>query len=202
VGKELACTLRHEGKSVPGKALLESAEVIFRGEPRLRIPLNAITAVNANGGELHLRTKQGHFVFELGPQAERWREKIANPKSVLDKLGVKAGQSVSLFGDFPTDFVTSLKKLGTNITKGKIEKSSAWIFVLADEKSELARIPSLARLIRGSTALWLVYPKGQKSITESDVRAAGLRAGLVDVKVVGFSESHTALKFVLPKLKR
>ena len=202
MGKELACTLRYEGKTVSGKALLESAEIIFRGETRLRIPLNTITSVDANGGELHIRTKEGRFIFELGPQAERWREKIANPRSVLEKLGVKSGQSVSLFGDFPTDFVASLRKLGANITKGKMEKSSAWIFVLADEKSELARIPSLAKRIQGSTALWLVYPKGQKSITESDVRSAGLRAGLVDVKVVGFSESHTALKFVLPKSKR
>jgi hypothetical protein len=34
------------------------------------------------------------------------------------------------------------------------------------------------------------------------VRGAGLKAGLVDVKVAGFSETHTALKFVIPKGKR
>ena len=202
MGKELACMLRYGGKTVSGKALLESTEVIFRGDTPLRIPLNTVTSVNADGGELHIRTEEGRFVFELGPQAERWREKIANPKSLLDKLGVKASHSVSLFGDFPTDFTVSLKKSGANVTKGKTGKGSAWMFVLADEKSALARIPSLAKLIQGSTALWLVYPKGKKSITESDVRAAGLKAGLVDVKVVGFSESHTALKFVLPKSKR
>jgi len=47
-----------------------------------------------------------------------------------------------------------------------------------------------------------VYPKGQKSVTESDIRSAGLETGLVDVKVVGFSPTHTALKFVLPKSRR
>jgi hypothetical protein len=52
--------------------------------------------------------------------------------------------------------------------------------------------------MRGATALWIVYPKGQKQITENDVLAAGRRAGLKDVKVVGFSATHTALKFVVP----
>ncbi len=48
----------------------------------------------------------------------------------------------------------------------------------------------------------IVYPKGQKTITESTVRTAGLKAGLTDIKVVGFSATHTALKFVIPKAKR
>ncbi len=47
-------------------------------------------------------------------------------------------------------------------------------------------------------ALWVVYPKGQKHITENDVMAAAKSAGLVDVKVVSFSETHTALKLMIP----
>jgi len=35
-----------------------------------------------------------------------------------------------------------------------------------------------------------------------DVITAGRKAGLKDVKVVGFSPSHTALKFVIPLSKR
>jgi len=47
-----------------------------------------------------------------------------------------------------------------------------------------------------------VYEKGKKELTENDVIAAGRKAGLKDVKVVGFSSTHTALKFVLPLEKR
>jgi hypothetical protein len=50
--------------------------------------------------------------------------------------------------------------------------------------------------------LWIVYPKGQKQITENDVLASGRKAGLKDVKVVGFSANYTALKFVIPVEKR
>ena len=54
----------------------------------------------------------------------------------------------------------------------------------------------------GAMALWIIYPKGQQHITEGDVFAAGHKVGLTDIKVVGFSATHTALKFVIPVKKR
>ena len=45
-------------------------------------------------------------------------------------------------------------------------------------------------------------PKARKDITEAETMAAGKRAGLVDVKVVSFSDTHTAEKFVIPVAKR
>ena len=59
-------------------------------------------------------------------------------------------------------------------------------------------VPSLA----SNGALWIVYPKGRKEITELQVLNAGRATGLVDIKVVSYSATHTALKFVLPKAKR
>jgi hypothetical protein len=56
--------------------------------------------------------------------------------------------------------------------------------------------------MRGAAAMWVVYPKGRQQITEGDVLAAGRAAGLKDVKVVGFSATHTALKFVIPLTRR
>jgi hypothetical protein len=43
---------------------------------------------------------------------------------------------------------------------------------------------------------------GVQHIKESDVLAAGKESGLIDVKVVRFSETHTALKFVVPVSQR
>jgi hypothetical protein len=45
-------------------------------------------------------------------------------------------------------------------------------------------------------ALWVVYPKGVRTITEHDVRGAGLALGIVDNKVARFSDTHTAMRFV------
>jgi hypothetical protein len=202
LGNAAVCTVRLAGKTFSGKAQLESSEIIFRGETRLKIPVDSITAVRAKNGQLEVRTKDGFAVFDLGPKAAKWCEKIANPTSLLDKLGVKAGQSVSLIGNFAAEFLGNLKKHGAVISKNKAVADSSWIFFWANEKRELGQLPPLAKFVLGTTGLWLVYPKGQKTITEADVRSAGLKVGLVDVKVVSFSATHTALKFVLRKSKR
>jgi len=42
----------------------------------------------------------------------------------------------------------------------------------------------------------VVWPKGSPAVNENDVRDAALGAGLVDVKVVSFSPTRSALKLV------
>ncbi|MGA8767000.1 MAG: hypothetical protein WB559_08275 [Candidatus Acidiferrales bacterium] len=44
--------------------------------------------------------------------------------------------------------------------------------------------------------------KGQKHIREADVIAAGKSVGLTDNKVCRFSDTHTALRFVIPLARR
>jgi hypothetical protein len=51
-------------------------------------------------------------------------------------------------------------------------------------------------------AVWVSRPMGSDRISENDVMAAGREAGLYDVKVVRFSDTHTAEKFVIPKKDR
>jgi hypothetical protein len=201
MGNEAPCKLRRDGKTYTGKALLETSELLFRGETRLKIPFSSISALQARDGELHVRTPEGMSVFELGERAEKWREKIANPKSLVDKLGVKAGESVSLTGEFTSDFLASLKKQRV-VLQQKPSKGAAWYFLASESRADLPQVKTLSKLLEGPAALWIVYPKGQTSITESDVRSAGLRAGLTDVKVASFSATHTALKFVIPQSKR
>ena|GEM_PF-6467788 len=47
-----------------------------------------------------------------------------------------------------------------------------------------------------------MWPKGRRAFNEHHVREAALDAGLVDVKIARFSETHSALKLVVPKAKR
>lgn len=202
MGNEVPCTIRRGRETFAGKALLESSEILFRGGVRVKIAFSAITAVDAVDGQLRVRTKEGVTLFELGQHAESWRNKIANPKPVLAKLGVKPGESVSLLGNFPPDFVASVKKWGATIGAAEDTASAHSIFLAAEQNSDLRQLRIARQAVHGAMALWIVYPKGQQSIREEQVRSAGLAAGLVDIKVVGFSPTHTALKFVLPKSKR
>jgi hypothetical protein len=202
MGQEVVCTARWGGKSVLGKALLETSEIIFRGEERLKIPFSSIRGMEAKDGELRLKTDEGLVLFELGERAEKWRQKIANPKSVMEKLGVTPGEPVAVFGNLDGAFLKKLKEQKSAVSRGKAVDGVGWIFFAAETRDALAELKKIAVKMKGSAALWVVYPKGQKSITETDVIGAGRKAGLKDVKVVGFSATHTALKFVIPVGKR
>jgi hypothetical protein len=202
VGNEVKCTVRFGKQASAGKALLETREVLFRGEFRLKIPFATIKSAKAVDGELHLQTSDGLAVFEIGPAAEKWREKILHPKTRIEKIGVKPGEKISLLGSFETGFLAELAPLAGFVTKGKVAADSDTIFFAADSLKTLSAVAKIVKSLKGATALWIVYPKGQKSITENDVIAAGRKAGLKDVKVVGFSSTHTALKFVIPVDKR
>jgi len=202
MGQEVLCTARWGGKSERGKAQLETAEIIFRGEERLRIPFSGIRIVASKGGDLHVKTAKGMVIFELGDRAEKWREKIANPKSVMEKLGVKERDPITVFGNLDPEFLRKLRDQKSAIEHGRIAADVKWIFVAAQARKDLAEVKKIAAKMQGSAALWVVYPKGQKNITELDVIGAGRKVGLRDVKVVSFSPTQTALKFVIPVDKR
>ena len=50
MGLEAECTVRQRGKAARGKAQLEAAELTFRGETRIRVPLAEVTRVRAERG--------------------------------------------------------------------------------------------------------------------------------------------------------
>lgn len=202
MGNELKCRARFGKQESEGKALLETSEILFRGDFRLKIPFSSIKSAKAEHGELRLQTAEGLAVFHIGSQSGKWLEKILHPKSRIEKLGVKPGAKVSFFGEFDAEFLREVRELTKSISQGKSAPDSECLFFAADSKKNLGALSGVAKSMQGATALWIVYPKGQKEITENDVLAAGRKAGLKDVKVVGFSAKHTALKFVIPVASR
>jgi len=202
MGNEATCKVRFGKQESEGKALLETSEILFRGAFRLKIPFSSIKSAKAVNGELRLQTAEGSAVFHLGSAAEKWRDKILHPKSRIEKLGVKPEAKVALLGKFETEFVREVATLTKSVSKEKVAADSECIFFAADSKSDLAGISKISKSMQGATALWIVYPKGQTQITENDVLAAGRKCSLKDVKVVGFSATHTALKFVIPLSQR
>jgi hypothetical protein len=212
MGNEMKCRVRSGKQESEGKALLETSAIIFRGDFRLKIPFAALRSAKAVKGELQLRTADGLVIFELGAgTAGKWCEKILHPKSRIEKLGVKAGARVALigFGKADEEFLMELGELTKavkKISEAAISADVEWIFFKAETQKELSGIAKISKGMRGTTALWVVYPKGnakgQGKITEGDVLAAGRAGGLKDVKVVGFSVTATALKFVIPVSNR
>jgi hypothetical protein len=199
MGQEATCVLRTGRATHAGKTLLESNEIIFRSDSfRLRIPFAKMKSVNAKGGELRVETPDGSVVFVLCDFAEKCAHKILHPKSRIEKLGVKPSANIVLIGKFAPDFKKELKSAAAKTSTTFDGIPPECIFLALETRTDLRYVAAAAKQLAGASALWMVYPKGKKEITEVEVISAGRKAGLKDVKVVGFSPTHTALKFVLP----
>jgi hypothetical protein len=208
MGYDAACTMTVDGRKSRGTAWLEHKELVFRGPTRLAIPLTSITSATARGGTLCVVYSSGSGArradFAIGDAAAKWADRITNPRSRLDKLGVKPGMSVAILGVRDDAFAGEVEAKGavatTRLTKAS--KLVDAIFYGVDHRDGLTKLGELMKSLPPDGALWVVRPKGRKEITEAETMAAGKRAGLVDVKVVSFSDTHTAEKFVLPVARR
>ncbi len=194
MGQELECSLRLGRRTLRGRAYLETAYLLFRGEERLKIPFQGLRKVEASAGILKLDFDGGPAELELGKAAEKWARKILHPPSRLAKLGVKPGLTVKLVGEFEADFLDELRDAGADLVAGRSRPDL--LFFAAETTRNLSAIAKLARTRKPGGALWVVYPKGVPAIREIEVIAAGRAAGLKDIKVAGFSPTRTALKFV------
>jgi hypothetical protein len=196
MGNEALCRVEIGSESADAKALLETEELIVRGALRAKIPFREAKDVVADGGVLRLCWNGRDVRIHVGKDAAKWAEKIRNPKSVAEKLGVKPGQKISIVGKIDDGF------LGDVDASRRLRKNSDIIFFAANTRDDLARLSGLRDALAPAGALWIIRPKGGGAITEAETMAAGKAAGLVDVKVVRFSETHTAEKFVIPVAKR
>ncbi len=201
MGLEARCRA-HYGKQVSdGKAFLETEVLSFRGDFKVSIPFADMKKVEAKGADLHVESTAGLLILEIGPAAANWEKKIVFAPTRIEKLGVAQGQRVSIYGTFEASFVEELQASGADIAPEPV-KNSDLVLVSADNVGHLAIVSRASEDLAGRGALWIVYPKGQRAITQSDVMESGRGSGLVDVKVASFSPSHTALKFVVPVHRR
>ena len=199
MGREARCVVRLGDAESEGKALLETDEILFRGGFRLVIPFKEITSLQTVGEALIVATPAGEAQFLLGAaEAGKWRERILNPPTLLDKLGVKPGQHVVINGITDTSFLQQLHERGVEVVGGEADLQ----FFQADAPEELEALTASIPQIKRDGGIWIISPKGRKEFTENHVRAAARAVGLVDVKVCRFSETHTAHKFVIPKEQR
>jgi hypothetical protein len=198
MGQEVECSMRLKRREVAGKALLETDHLLFRGEERLKVLFKDLKSVRAADGVLRLEFDGGPAELMLGKAAEKWAQKILHPPSRADKLGLKPGLTARLAGEFDGDLHRELEERGVTEARGK----SDVVFFAVESATGLARLGKAASSMKKDGALWVVYPKGVKTIREIEVIEAGRSVGLKDVKVVGYSSTHTALKFVLPLTAR
>ena len=203
MGAESQCTVQFGKQRSDGKAQLETDHLLFRGTFRLKIPHKAITKLDADAGALRVTFPEGTAVFELGPAAAKWAEKIRNPPSLLDKLGVKPDMRVAVLGIDDESFLEQLAGRTADVARHTPKKDTEMVFFGADDVAELARLEKLRGYLTPAGAIWVVHTKGKgAAFKDTHVFAAAKQAGLVDVKVASFSATHTAEKLVVPVKQR
>jgi hypothetical protein len=130
------------------------------------------------------------------------REEFVSTRSRVEKLGVKKGADVLLLGiEDDAAFLKELRGAGAAIRTSGVQQADL-IFAVFRRREDLRRLPPLVPRMKAAGALWTLRPKGSKDLTESEMMRAGQDAGLVDVKVVSFSDVLTAEKFVVPVASR
>ena len=210
MGAEARCELHVDGASHTGKALLETDELLFRGDGRgkergirLAIPLTSIRSVSDSDGALRVSYAGGDATFVLGKQAEQWAERIRSPKPLIDKLDVKATHVVSVIALDDEDFLRSLRERAMRVVVGHLAPRSDVVILGAETVGQLARLAKAVAAIARDGAIWVVHPKGAASaLRDLEIFAEAKRLGLTYTKVARFSATHTAEKLVIPKSER
>lgn len=123
-------------------------------------------------------------------------------RSRLDKLGVKPGMRVALVGLDDAAFRRELRERTDEVAEGAPRKDTEMILFAVDGPAPLKRLTALQRAIRRDGVIWVVWPKGQPHIKEDTIRASAIAQGLVDIKVMAFSETLSGLKLVIPVARR
>ena len=123
------------------------------------------------------------------------------------KLGIKDGFRVALIGMPPE----VRNELSESLRKCTIVQAAAtpldFMHLFVKSRSELAfEFRTAAHALAPAGMLWISWPKKSSGVatdlTEDVIRQAGLKAGLVDVKVCAVTDVWSGLKFVIPVAKR
>ena len=120
----------------------------------------------------------------------------------LEKIGAKPEWRTAVVAVGDREFVAELRRAVAEVAIGRVPDERDAIFFGVVDAKELARLPILKRSLKQNGALWVIRPKGRPEISEQAVMDAGKAAGLVDVKVISFSPTHTGEKFVIPVVNR
>jgi hypothetical protein len=129
------------------------------------------------------------------------------------KLGLKAGARFGVVKP-PADFARTLGELPAGVAAREIAAGKSQFDVIvcfAPTMAEVARrIPALKTRLDPAGGLWMAWPKKTRKpasglatdVTENDVRAVGLAAGLVDNKVCAIDDVWSGLRFVFRLVDR
>src|SRR5437879_4008776 len=147
MGLEADCTVRFGDQVSAGRAMLETDELLFRGDFRLKIPFVGVKSFRAAHGELEVTFSEGTVIFQLGKRAEQWALKIRYPSPLLDKLGIKPTSRVSVLGVADKGFWHDVSARTSDVARKQLADADVVLYA-AESKEALDDIESLIPSIK------------------------------------------------------
>ena len=206
MGLEARCEIRYDptdgdARTGEGAAHLDDVELLLRGEARHRIPRATISGVEAKAGRLVVRHAAGTTTLALGePAAAKWAARLAAaPKSVVDKLDVKAGMRVSAVGVTDAALLADVEARAGRMTKGRIAGGSDVILLGIAEAAHLDRIAAAVPKLADRGCIWALHPRGVPEVADTRIFAAAKACGLTYTNVARVSDVLSGEKLVRRK---
>lgn len=206
MGYEARCRVRVDDRSgtireADGVVLLETDELIVRGDARVRVPRSSIANVTSRAGVVTVTSPTAVVSLTLGTEAAvKWRKKLEEaPKRLIDKLDVKPDATVWLSNIHDETLIAQLEERTTRVNRGIRPQSGCdVIFVGVESNDQIDRIERGLDALAEHGAIWVVHPKGTGGVADTAIFAKAKALGLTYTKVARVSNTRTAEKLVRP----
>jgi len=187
-----------------GTVLLETDDLIVRGDARVKVPRRDIQDVSRRAGVVTITAPQATVKLTLGePAATRWEAKLKEaPKRLIDKLDVKPNAKVWLLDVAEPELETQLAERTSEVSRGKSARERDVVFVGVERDAHLPRIERALNAMLDDGAIWVIHPKGRDGVADTSIFEKAKTLNLTYTKVARVSETHTAEKLVRPRASR
>lgn len=206
MGYEITCRVRVDDRAgtvreAEGKVLLETDELIVRGDARVRVPRASIERVARHDGTVSITSPSAIIMLALGADAAaKWQKKLEEaPKRLIDKLDVKPQAKVWLFGAHDATLEEELAERTDHVSRGRGARDCDVVFVGVNSAADLDRIDHALTALADGGAIWVVHPKGKDGVADTAIFARAKMLGLTYTKVARVSATLTAEKLVRPR---
>lgn len=192
MGREAEGAIRYLGEEGAGRLLIESTEVILRGEVRARVPRAEIRAVRVDGETLAIETSRGLVVATVGAElALRLSRILQKPvPTLVEKLGVSLTTRAGCLWAV-TDVILAEALAGLTVPLPDAAVVVAEVLDDAQLARLLAALPDLA-----GRPVWCVTAKGPRpALPETRIRGALRGAGWIDSKTTAVSDRVSATRY-------
>jgi hypothetical protein len=181
------------------RALLESNELILRGDIRRRALFSEIADVKMQSDGLRFKVGGERVELSLGSSVcAKWAAAITGPPPSLSrKLGITNKTVLRTIGDTQDENLKTALAEAARISARDADLIVACVDTLESLKAALKQAK---KQLLDSVPIWVVYAKGPgHALNETAIRSLLRGEGLMDTKVASVSSELTALRFSLRK---